>query len=240
MYRYLALRAVVGRTTLEAIQGLDELIAAHPDFGPAHRTLAEIYGTEAFRDADKEKSEKTKFLALCPGGNFTRRPPPVPERSPLLDEAERLLAANGDPGRIIAMTTQGLQEFVWRSQRIRAFDWYSRDQKIERILETKEKYWQALPIQVRALRKAGRIAEANQALVRMEQRAALLRYQPGPLYWEALAAMVRLHAEDRRFEDARRELNEMRKVREEQPDASREHEFEALRRLIPLEPDAAK
>jgi hypothetical protein len=49
MYRYLRLRATVGRNTPNAIKGLDGLIAEIPDFAPAHRTLAEIYGTEAFR-----------------------------------------------------------------------------------------------------------------------------------------------------------------------------------------------
>ena len=69
---------------------MNELLEAHPDFAPAHRTLAEIYGAEAFRDAQRERSERQKYLAACPEGTFTRRPPSVPSVTPRLEQAEQV------------------------------------------------------------------------------------------------------------------------------------------------------
>jgi len=195
MYRYLSLRTLVGRQTLVAIQGLNELLASYPDFAPAHRTLAEIYGVEAFRDPGKEKFERERYLAACPDGAFTPRPSSIPGPSPLIDRAEQMLTQGGDPDVIIAMTIQGLKEFEWRSQRIRAFDWYTMDYKRQDARELRSKYWQAWPIQVRAYRKGGKPDMANQLLVVMEQRAKRLRGQPGSAYEDAQAVLARLHAE---------------------------------------------
>jgi hypothetical protein len=195
MYRYLSLRTLVGRSTLRAIQGLNELLASRPDFAPAHRTLAEIYGVAAFRDPDKEKSEREQFQAACPDGVFTRRPASIPGPSPLIDRAERMLAQDGDPDAIVAMTIQGLKEFEWRSQRIRAFDWYTMDYKRQDARELRTKYWQAWPIQVRAYRKGGMPDMANQLLAVMEQRAKRLLGEPGSAYEDAQAVLARLHAE---------------------------------------------
>ncbi len=209
LYRYLSLRTAVGRGTFGAIQGLNEFLTENPDFPPAHRTLAEIYGTEAFRDREKEKSEKEKFLASCPGGTFTRRPPSVPGPSLLLDRAQRLLAENGDPDRIIAMTIQGLKEFEWRSQRVRAFDWYSAARKLEDARELRGQYWQAWPIQVRCHRKAGRTEEANQLLAYMEQQAKALSREPGFAYWNAQGTLAGLYAEGKQTGQASQKLAEL-------------------------------
>jgi hypothetical protein len=196
VYQYLFLRTQVGRNTLAAIQGLNELLADHPDFAPAHRTLAEIHRTEAFRDSEKEKSEARQFLAACSGGAFTRRPPPVPEPSALLDRAELLLAQNkGDPDQIIAMTIQGLKEFEWRSQRIRAFDWYSLEFKREDARQLRARYWTAWSIQVRAYRRAGRADDANRLLAIMEQRAARLRKEADASYQAAEEILAKLNLE---------------------------------------------
>jgi hypothetical protein len=195
MYRYLALRATVGRSTRGAVEGLNTLLAEDPAFAPAHRTLAEIYGTEAFSDTEKERSERETFLTSCPGAAFTRRPPPIPDPSPLINQAELLFAESGDPDRIIEMTMEGLREFEWRSQRIRVFDWYTREYKIEDARQLRAKYWQAWPIQVRCHRRAGRTEEANRLLSYMAKSAAALRTQPGPAYQEALDTLARLTTE---------------------------------------------
>jgi hypothetical protein len=50
IYRYLFARSLMGRGTYPAIQEMNEIIASDPGFAPAHRMLAEIYSTEAFRD----------------------------------------------------------------------------------------------------------------------------------------------------------------------------------------------
>jgi hypothetical protein len=58
-----------------------------------------------------------------------------------------LLAENGDLDRIIEMTIQGLKEFEWRSQRIRAFDWYSADYKVQDARQLRDRFWQAWRVQ---------------------------------------------------------------------------------------------
>jgi len=199
IFHYLYLRTLAGRGTLGAIQGLNELLAAHPDFAPAHRALAEIYGSEAFRDAAKETLEKARYLAACPGGKFTNWPPPIPDPSALLDQAERALAdgaGHPDPARVIAMTIQGLKEFEWRSQRIRAFDWYTLDYKRQDARELRRHYWQAWAIQVRCYRQAGQSENAEQLLRMMKRRAALLANTPGPEYQTAVETLDHLSAED--------------------------------------------
>jgi hypothetical protein len=218
VYRYLSLRATVGRSTPEAIQGLNQLIAEHGSFAPAHRTLAEIYGTQAFRNPVLEAAEKAKFLALCPGGAFTRRPPSIPAPSTLIDYAARLLDQNGETNQIIALTIQGLKEFEWRSQRIRVFDWYSRDYKLQDARDLRAKYWEAWPVQVRAYRKAGQLEMASQLLIMMEQRATPLRNQPGSSYWDAIEVLARLYAEGHQSERVLEKLKELEKLLSETQD----------------------
>jgi hypothetical protein len=218
MYRYLSLRAAVGRNTAAAIAGLNELLAKDPRFAPAHRTLSEIYGTEAFRQPEQEKIERETFLDICPGGSFTRRPPSVPGPSSLIEEAARLLDQNGETDRVVAMTIQGLKEFEWRSQRIRAFDWYSRDYKLQDARDLRARYWQAWPVQVRAYRKAGRVEEANTVLASMDLRAKALRNQPGSAYWDALEALAQLYAEGHQTERAEGKIKELQQLLGETPD----------------------
>jgi hypothetical protein len=198
MYHYLYLRTLAGRGTVGAIQGLNDLLAEHPDFAPAHRTLAEIYVTAAFRDVEKEKLERERYLAVCPGGKFTHWPPPIPDRTPLIERAERVLAGDAgqtDPARVIAMTIQRLRELEWRSQRIRAFDWYTLDYKRQDARELRGDYWTAWAIQVRCYRQAGQTENAEQLLRAMQRRAALLAKTPGPEYQSALETLSRLSAD---------------------------------------------
>lgn len=192
MYHYLYLRTLAGRSTRNAIQGLDELLRSHPDFAPAHRTLAEIYATETFRDAEKQKLERDRYLAACPGGQFTRWPPPIPEPSRLIEQAERSLATGANADQVVAMTIQGLKELEWRSQRVRAFDWFTLDDKRQDARELRTHYWEAWAIQVRAFRKAGQRERAEQLLATMNRRAALLANTPGPEYSTALETLARL------------------------------------------------
>ena len=89
MYRYLSARSTIGRSTPSAILQMNEILAENPEFAPAHRTLAEIYGAAAFRNPEKEKSEREKLLALCPGAVIQQRPAPLPDPSPLIERAEQ-------------------------------------------------------------------------------------------------------------------------------------------------------
>ena len=88
-YDYLYARSLMGRNTPAAIREITKLLEGHPNFAPGHRTLAEIYSAAAFRNDDKEKTEREHFLALCPGAILQQRPGPLPEPSPLVDQAER-------------------------------------------------------------------------------------------------------------------------------------------------------
>ncbi len=194
VYRYLYLRTLVGRRTSNAIQGLNELLVSDPDFASAHRTLAEIYATETFRDEAKEKMERERYLAVCPGGKFTHWPPPIPDRSRLIGQAERSLADGANPERVIAMIIQGLKELEWRSQRIRAFDWYTPDYKRQDARELRGHYWEAWAVQVRCYRKAGDNENAGRLLRAMEHRATLLKNTAGPEYTTATETLAGLRA----------------------------------------------
>ena len=85
----------------------------------------------------------------------------LPDPSPLVDQAERLLAENGDPDHIVAMAQQGIRDDEWRLQRIRPFDWYSVDYKRQSQRELQAKYWRFWSLQVRCERRAGRPEKAS-------------------------------------------------------------------------------
>jgi len=196
MYRYLSVRSAIGRSTLSAIQQMNEILAENPEFAPAHRTLAEIYGAETFRDPEKEKIEREKLIALCAGAVIERRPAPLPEPSPLIERAEQMLAQNADPDAAAAMASAGLRADEWRVQRIRPFDWYSVEYKRQNQRELQALYWRVWSLQVRCYRKAHQPEKAADLLATMEQRAMLLRNRSDPIYADASATLARLRAED--------------------------------------------
>ena len=106
-YTYLYARSLMGRNTLSAIQQMTKIIASHPGFAPAHASLAEMYSSTAFHDESREKAERERLLALCPGYSLQQRPAGLPDPSPLVDQAERLLAQQGNPDRIAAPGSAG-------------------------------------------------------------------------------------------------------------------------------------
>lgn len=228
IYHYLAVRALTGRSTPIVINSLTELLAENQDFAPAHRLLAEIYGSEAFRDAEKEKIARQRFLALCPGSALAHRPGPVPEPSPLLDQAERVLGQTVEPDRVIAMTTRALRDDEWRNQRIRPFDWYSAGYKLENLRKLRAEYWRAWSIQVRCYRKASLSDKATELLAQMEQRA--MRMQKDPAYWDVLETLARLYVEGKQTEQLHQKLNQMEQLLAANPDVNRKARLEALRK----------
>jgi hypothetical protein len=195
MYRYLSVRSAIGRSTLSAIQQLNEILAENPKFAPAHRTLPEIYGA-AFRNPEKEKIEREKLLALCPGAVIQQRAAPLPDPSPLIERAEQMLAQDANPDAAAAMAAAGLRADEWRLQRIRPFDWYSAEYKRQQQRELQAEYWRVWSLQVRCYRKARQPEKAAELLATMEQRAVLLRSQSDPSYADASATLARLLAED--------------------------------------------
>ncbi|MBO0862158.1 MAG: hypothetical protein J2P21_27420 [Chloracidobacterium sp.] len=232
MYHYLYLRSLIGRATASVIAGLNEMIATEPDFAPAHRTLAEIYGVERFRDLEKQRSEREKFLALCPASEIAERPDPPPSWSPLIDQAERLLTQNGDPNRIIAMLAQGLTDDEWRNQRIRPFDWYTVDFKRKSLNELRDQYWKAWGIEVACYRKAGRPEKADELLALMERRAANLQKAPVPSYWNAILTLARLYADGKRIDLAAQKIAQLQQMLAESPDPQRSAELELIRKQV--------
>jgi hypothetical protein len=232
MYSYLSARALIGRGTPAAITGLTEILAEHPDFAPAHRSLAEIYGSEAFHDAEKARSEREAFLARCPGATIAARPGSLPALSPLIDQAEQLLAAHGDTDRVLTMATQGVRDDEWRLQRIRPFDWYSTDFKLKAQRELQARYWRLWAIQVRCYRQAGEASKAAVQLNVMEQRAARLMDRTAPAYWEAQATLARLYIEGKQIPQAGTKLTTLSELLREHPDADHAARLDELKKMM--------
>ncbi len=232
LYQYLAARAMVGRSTRSAMATLKEIAEKDPKFAPAHASLAEIYASDVFRDVQKENVERAKISALCPAVQLVPRPPALPARSPLIDQAERLLDSRGAPGQVAEMAGRGIREDEWRLQRARAFDWYSVDLKRQMLQEVRAEYWKLWSIQVRCYQRSGQPAKAAQLLASMEQRAGGLQSSDGPSYWESLAALARLYIEANEKPEAAAKLNAMSQFLDQHPDPNRATRLENLRTLM--------
>ena len=232
MYSYLYARSLIGRNTASAIEQMMAIVADHPEFPPAHGSLAEICFSAAFHDQEKQKAELAHFLVLCPGSALQLRPVALPDPSPLVDQAERLLGENGDPDRIVALAQQGIRDDEWRLQRIRPFDWYSVDYKRQSQRDLQTKYWRVWSLQVRCERRAGRRGKSSQLLALMEQRAALLQNDTGPAYWDALAILVRLYEEGNQTQSAAEKLDSMQQFLTRHPDPQRTAQLQDLRTLV--------
>ncbi len=235
MYGYLYARSLMGRNTPAAAQQMTEILADHPDFAPAHGSLAEIYASAIFHDESKEKAERARSLALCPDSTWQRseiqqRPAGLPDPSPLVDQAENLLAQNADPERIAAIAEQGIRDDEWRLQRIRPFDWYTVDYKRQVQRDLQAKYWRLWSIEVRCYRRAGRPEKAAELLTVMDQRAASLHSGSDPVYWDALATLVRLYEEGNRKDLATQKLNSMQQFLAGHPDQRRAMQLEDLQK----------
>jgi tetratricopeptide (TPR) repeat protein len=221
MYRYLFARSLIGRGTYPAIQEMSEILAGNPEFAPAHRMLAGIYSTEVFRDVPKANAERERFLQLCPGTQVSEYPGRLPDSSPLIDRAGKLLGASGDPDRVAELAEQGLKDDEWRLQHVRPFDWYSAEFKIQNQRRLQAEYWSVWGIQVRCYRKAGNAEKAAELLVAMDHRAVQLRGQPGNAYWDALVLLARLYADGNQRDRAEEKIATLRKMNSEHPDSVR-------------------
>jgi hypothetical protein len=232
-YQYLFDRALIGRNTPSAITGLSEIAKDHPEFAPAHRSLAEIYSSEAFRNSDKEQTERERLQALCPGTIMTSRPYPLPEPSALMAEAERLVTNSGNPAEIMQLTNDAIRADEWRLQRIRPFDWYSAGYKKQQQNDLQIEYWRAWELQVRSYWKAGRFAEADKLVKKMEERAAFLHNEADLVRWDALEILVRLYEEGKQRVPASQKLDAMRQLLTQHPDLKRTVQVEELQRNLP-------
>jgi hypothetical protein len=230
MYSYLYARSLMGRNTSAAIQQMGEIISDHPDFAPAHGALAEIYASAKYHDQSKEKIERERLLTLCPGFSVKQRPGEIPTPSPLVDQAESLLAQNGDPDRIAAMAEQGVRDDEWRLQRIRPFDWYTVDYKRLVQRELQMKYWRMWSIEVRCYRRGGQPQKAAELLATMDQRAALLRSNSDLVYWDAFSSLAVLYEEGKQKDRATQKLKSMQDFLAAHPDPVRSAQLEELQK----------
>jgi hypothetical protein len=232
-YRYLYARSQMGRNTPSAIEVLTEIVASTPNYAPAHRVLAEIYGSETFSDPRKQKVEQQKFLALCPASSLVKRPLPLPAWSPLMERAERLLTMNSvDMDAIMRMAQQGLRDDEWRLQRIRPFDWYTVDFKRQNGRELQSRYWRLWSLQVRSYRKARQIGKANDVLAMMEQRAGAYHNSTDAFYWGVLTTLATLYAEGNQKDQASQKLKQMEDMLAKHPDAGRAALLQDLRKQV--------
>jgi uncharacterized protein YqiB (DUF1249 family) len=233
MYEYLFQRALIGRNTASVIVNLSEVLKREQNFAPVHRALADIYSTGTFRDPEKERAEHRLFQEICGEDFVSQRLDTVPASSPLVSQAERLLEENGPPQEAIGLATRGLQADEWRLQRIRPFDWYSVQFKIEQQQQLQAEYWQAWSLQVRAYRKAGQSEKAEELLKVMERRATALDDDDGPsAQWDGLSALARLYAEAKQSEQAARKLEALRQVLKKHPDLQRAQLVDGLQREL--------
>jgi hypothetical protein len=231
IYSYMYARSLIGRNTPSAIQQINSLLSEHPDFAPAHGSLAEIYASTAFHDSEKAGVEGERFLQLCPGSKLQQRPGSLLGPTPLIDQAEHSLQANGAPDSIMAMAQQGIRDDEWRLQRIRPFDWYSVDYKRQAQRELQARYWQMWSIQVRCERRAGRQEKAAALLAAMDQRAQTLEREANPTYWTAVTTIVRLYEEGNQKQSATQMLDSMEQFLAKHPDSQRSSQLEELRKM---------
>jgi hypothetical protein len=225
-YLYLLGRAFEGRGTRRAIAILEQVLALDPDFAPAHRTLAEIHGSKAFADPQKEMAERRKFAAACPKGAIARRPTPLPPHSTFFARLQETRLSPEQEEAIPREVHQALLQDEGRAQRIRLFDWYTPEEQLGALRGLQAEYWQAWRVLVRHYRRTGREAQADELLAEMEERLVRLqtsrRATTFPL---AARTVLGLHAEAKRWESVRAVLARLSKSLGDHPDPKRAAEL---------------
>jgi hypothetical protein len=207
LYVHLSGSAMMGRGTRRAIAAMRDALALDPDFAPAHRALAEVYGSAMFGDAQQERIERARFNARCPGSAIAQRPPPLPPRSSLLSRMEPApLAATP------AEVERALQEEEARVMRMRLFDWYSPEEKQRSLGELQAAYWTGWSLIVRHHRRAGRPQLADAMLADMEERLLRLRRRPDPNFSLAARTLLGLYAEAKQAPRVSAALEKLRAV----------------------------
>jgi hypothetical protein len=225
-YLYLFGRALEGRTTSQAISTMEEALKLDPGFVLAHRTLAEIYGSAAFRDRKKENAQRSKFREACPGSVIPVQPPPLPPPGDF-SRAEELL---GQDERVVELVYQALQQQAWRMHRTRPFDWYTTEQKKQVALEAQSAQWRGWSLLVHHYRALHQDSKAEQLLSELQDRFQQIHGDRSPdLFWTAATAMVQLHAEEKHAEKVRETLRQMEKFLAAIPNRRRSAELAKFR-----------
>ncbi len=222
LYQYLQGRALEGRSTKQAIAAMEEVLASNANFAPAHRTLAEIYASAAFRDEPKEKAARRRFEQLCLGSSIAHRPAPPPEKSKLWSQAEGLLNQAKSDERVPELVYRALEEDEWRQQRIRPYDWYTAGYKKELKEEVQIEYWKGWGMVVQHFWKTNQTEKADQLLAEMQDRLSRLERDPAsPVYWAGATTMVSLYGQAKQPVNVRRVLKAMQTSLKAKPDGKR-------------------
>jgi tetratricopeptide (TPR) repeat protein len=200
---YLFGRALEGITTPRSISIMRGILEQDPSYAPAHRTLAEIYGSKAFHDVEAEKTERARFLALCPGSTIAARPYPLPPRPTLPTETDA-------PARVPALFQEAMTKYNWRLQRMRPYDWYSVEEKKEAGREVQQAYWTGWGVLYEAYRKGGQTEKAAAQLADMEERFARTPPEPASVWRKAGAVMAEAYRRGGRPDKARETLERMK------------------------------
>jgi hypothetical protein len=233
LFLYLAGRAFEGRQTRRAIAMMEQVLALDASFVPAQRTLAEIYGSDAFRDRSKEARARLAFVAACPKSAITRRPPPLPPHSTFFAGLKESRLSPEREEAIPRQVERALLQDEWRAMRIRLFDWYGPEERQRALQGLQAEYWQAWAVLVRHYRRTGRDEKAKELLAQMEDR--LLRLQGGRLATTfALAArtVLTLHAEGNGREAVRDLLARLKRNLDEHPNATRAAELARMEAMF--------
>jgi len=201
-FAWLRGRAHLGRGTPKAVALLRDLLERAPEFAPAHATLAEIYGSDAFRDEERERTERTQLLSTCPKSVILRRPGPLPAHSPLFSRQ--------DPPASLVKVEAALRQEEWRAMRIRLFDWYTPAEKGRALAELHEVDWRAWGMLVRLHRREGRAAKADALLAEMEDRLPRLQSRSDPVFALAAQTLLGLYTEAGQTERVRAALDRLR------------------------------
>jgi hypothetical protein len=230
LYQYLYGRTLEGRSTKQAIAAMESVLASDPNFAPAHRTLAEIYGSVAFRDQQKESAERAKFEQLCPGSPIAHRLPPPPGKSALWSQAETLLKKAQSDERVPHLVKQALQQDEWRLQRIRPYDWYTPSYKTEITQEVQIEYWKAWRLLMQHFWKTNQTKQANELFSQMQDGLSRLQKEPASeVYWAAATTLVNLYAQAEQPARVRETLAMMQSSLKAKPDAKRAAQLARLK-----------
>jgi hypothetical protein len=228
-YLYLYGRALEGRTTLQAVSAMEEVLRLEPGFAPAHRTLAGIYATARFHDGEKEQAARAKFREACPRTIISPQPPPLPEPGDL-SKAQQLLGQD-DPGDQVAdLVHKALQQDQWRLQKIRPFDWYTFEEQRRVAFEAQANQWKGWSLLVRHYRAIHQDSKAQQQLFEMQERFQRIRGERDPdLLWTAATALVGLYTEAKQPDAVRETLKKMETVLLAKPDRKRSAQLAKLK-----------
>jgi hypothetical protein len=235
LYQYLQGRSLEGRSTRQSIAIMEGLLALDGSFAPAHRTLAEIYSSNAFADPPKAKAERAKCEELCPGSEIEKRPAPPPGKSELWSQAEELLKRPRSDGRVPDLVYGALEQDESRLQRIRPHDWYAPSYKKQLSQEIQLEYWKGWGLVVQHFWKTNQTDKAEQLLSEMRER--LERWQKEPaseVYWTGATTLVGLYAQARQPAKLRETLAMMQSSLKAKPDAKRAAQLARLKaRFLP-------